>query len=154
MNSWNLKYSWKCITLWHCVYNFNVSIYFFSLLIAYPNLACEVTDAFSTGTPDSSHTKGQTLPGLLNLCTAWKIHHLQDSSFFIHGTITLSTNSNICNKTCSTHMLNTVFLSNLTVSCMAETHKMQIKPSAMYCPVLMDHSFIGPCKFWHLLLLV
>jgi hypothetical protein len=34
----------------------------------YPNLACKVKDAFSTGTPGISHAKGQTIPVLLNLC--------------------------------------------------------------------------------------
>jgi hypothetical protein len=48
-------------------------------------------DAFSTGTAGSSHAKGQTLPVLLSLHTAGKLHHLHDSSFFIHGTVPLST---------------------------------------------------------------
>jgi len=55
---------------------------FFNFRIAHPSLACKVTDAFSTGTPSSSHAKGQTLAVLLNLRAVGKLHHLQDSSFF------------------------------------------------------------------------
>jgi hypothetical protein len=68
-----------------------MSVYdFFNSQIAYPNLSYEVTDAFATGIPGSSHKKGQTLPVLLNLHVVGKLLNFQDSSFFIHGTIPVS----------------------------------------------------------------